>query len=147
MIRKGCAAAALVITLALFVAPFVASQTLPAPAGSAAQKVGIRSEGKAIGIDPATGPTFPVYANRDAVSDWEEAELTPHASGQFDVRFITTNRQLTITPDGRLESRPGGSVGAWELLYATQQPDGSALLYRLLPGGVPSRMLTIEARP
>lgn len=146
--KKVSATVALVVTLALFLfAPFVFSQTSPAPGVSSAQKVGIRSEGKAIGIDPATGPTFPVYANRDAVGDWEEAQLTSHPNGQFDVLFLATNRQLTITPDGRLESRPGGSVGGWELLYATQQPDGSALLYRLLPGNVPSRMLTIEAHP
>jgi hypothetical protein len=109
-------------------------------------KVALRLNGKVIGIDPSTGPYFPVYADRDQVGAWEEGELTAQPGIAFDFRFLAANRQLTITPDGRLESRSRGAIGLWELLYATDQPDGSAFVYRVVsPGHVPLT-LTIEAR-
>jgi hypothetical protein len=121
-------------------------------------KVGLRLNGKAIGIDPASVPDkvgpngvmiwgFPVYSNRTDIGAWEEAEMTPHGAMQFDVRFLVTNRQLTIDPTGHLQSRPAGQIGAWELLFATTQPDGSSLLYRFEGGVLVSSVLTVEARP
>lgn len=112
-------------------------------------KVGLRLNGKAIGVDPTpvagqTGDAqFPVYADRPTVGVWEEGELTEHGDGLFDFRFLAADRQLSLTPTG-LESRAAGSFGGWEQVYATQQPDGGALVYRY-ENGVPVVVLTIEA--
>jgi hypothetical protein len=105
-------------------------------------RVGLRLNGKVIGIDP-NDRQFSVYANRDRVGAWEEGELTRHSDGHFDFRFLASNRQLSLAPGGRLESRAAGTFGPWEQLWATTQPDGLHLLYRaegmaLLP------VLTIE---
>lgn len=103
------------------------------------------------GIEPNTAG-FPVYANRASAGSWEEVELTelPGGHGQFSVRFVAANRQLTMTPSGALESRPAGSVGSWETLYATTQPDGAKFLYRIDPDKpfpFIVRMLMIEEKP
>lgn len=113
-------------------------------------KVGFRLRGRVIGIEPTPRPgtsgdaQFPVYTNRDAVGAWEEAELTAHADGTFDARFLSANKQLSMTPSGELESRAAGQIGAWETFFATDQPDGSSLLYRF-EGDVLLDALTIEA--
>ncbi len=111
-------------------------------------KVALRLNGKAIGIDPLSGlAAFPIYADRDQVGDWEEGELTALAGNAFAFRFLASNRQLSLTPSGRLESRYAGWVGVWEMFFATQQPDGIAILYRVTSAGllVPV-VLTIEDR-
>jgi hypothetical protein len=92
--------------------------------------LGLRLNGKIIGVEPNTGPSFPVYTNRDSIGGWEEVTLTPHDNGTFDVIFVAANRQLSITPPGKLESRPIGAVGGWETFYATTQPEGVNFLYR-----------------
>lgn len=76
---------------------------------------GLRLNGKALGIEPFT--TI-VYANRDAVGAWEEGTLTLHPNNRYDFKFAATNRQLTITPDGKFESRAAGTFGEWEQLEA-----------------------------
>ncbi len=106
-------------------------------------KVGLRLHGQAIGIDPGDSHAA-VYANRAAVGGWEVGELTPNGDGKFNVRFLATNRQLSQQPDGTLESRPAGAIGGYESFYATDQPDGSALLYRF-EGAALLPPLTIEA--
>jgi hypothetical protein len=114
-------------------------------------KIGLRLHGKAIGIDPTPkagtidDARYPVYADKDQIGAWETAELTKHADGRFDVRFLAANRQLSITPFG-LESRVAGTFGLWEMVYATDQPDGCSLLYRL-DGQTLVTVLTIEALP
>ncbi len=75
--------------------------------------IGLRWNGKAIGVDPMD--PFTVYANRDYVGSWETVIVTPH-DGYVDVRFQAANRQLCITPDGKLETRPAGAIGEWERL-------------------------------
>jgi hypothetical protein len=112
-------------------------------------KIGLRMQGKAIGIDPTPKPgaiddaRYPVYSDKDQFGVWEAAELTKHADGRFDVRFLAANRQLSLTPFG-LESRVAGTFGPWEMQYATDQPDGSSLLYRF-EGQTLVTVLTIEA--
>jgi hypothetical protein len=114
-------------------------------------KIGLRLNGKAIGVEPRPRPgqigdaQYPVYADRDVVGSWEELELTPHDGGRFDARFLVADRQLSFTPSG-LETRAAGAIGSWELPYATDQPDGSALLYRFNDGSGLVAVLTIEAR-
>jgi hypothetical protein len=104
-------------------------------------KIGLRLHGKAIGVDPTPkagtidDARYPVYADK----------LTKHTDGRFDVRFLAANRQLSITPFG-LESRVAGTFGLWEMVYATDQPDGSSLLYRLDRQTLVT-VLTIEALP
>jgi hypothetical protein len=77
-------------------------------------KIGLRRSGTYLGIDPGD-PAHAVYTNRTAFGSWEEAELTQHGAW-YDVRFLAANRQLCITPEGRLESRPAGAIGEWEQL-------------------------------
>jgi hypothetical protein len=105
--------------------------------------IGLRYKGKALGID-INDPRFAVYSDRDSVGEWENVILTAHGSGKFDVRFVATNRQFTVTPWAAFESRPAGAIGGWELFYATRQPDGSALLYRFEEGNHLVAALTIE---
>ncbi len=105
--------------------------------------VGLRLRGQALGIDP-DDPRAAVYANRAAIGAWEVAELAPNGDGHFNVRFLATNRQLSQQPDGSLQSRIAGAIGAYESFYATDQPDGSALLYRF-EGSALLPVLTLEA--
>lgn len=113
-------------------------------------KIGLRLHGKAIGINPSpvTGQegdaAFPVYADRDRIGSWEVLELTKHSDGAFDARFLESNRQLSINPQGGLESRAAGETGGWESFYATEQPEGTCLLYRHDDVALMVVVLTIE---
>ena len=89
--------------------------------------VGMRLKGKFIGVQPGTTV---VYSNRDALGGWETIELTALNDGLFSGRFVDADKQLSIQPDGSLQTRPAGTVGAWEKFYATDQPDGASLVYR-----------------
>lgn len=116
----------------------------------AAMKVGIRLNGKVTGIDPtpvagkAGDDQFPLYADRDQVSAWEEGELTKHDNGvDFDLRYLGANRQLSLTPAGP-QTRAAGIVGAWETLQATEQPDGTKLLYRVENGALVGPVFEVE---
>lgn len=99
-------------------------------------KIGLRLHGKVIGIEPSPiagksgDEAWPVYSNRDTIGPWEEVELTRHNDGSFDARFLSSNRQLSINPQGGLESREAGQTGGWESFYATEQPEGTNFLYR-----------------
>ena len=95
-------------------------------------KVGLRLNGMAIGVDPDHPDT--VYHNRANVDAWEKCELTKHEEGHFDVRFIAANRALSIEPDGTHSTRAPGTFNAFEQLYATTQPDGISLVYRVANG-------------
>jgi hypothetical protein len=113
-------------------------------------RVALKSNGKYLGCDPTARPgvsgdaAFPVYADRDVRGGWETGELTKLNDRQFAVRLVEANRQLTITDDSRLESRPAGAIGGWEQFYATEQPDGSNLLYRFGADGRLLLVLTVE---
>jgi hypothetical protein len=91
-------------------------------------KVGVRFNGKVLRVDP-TQPKV-VHADRDTVGPHEEIELTKHDDNRFDARFLASNMQLSMNFEGKLETRPAGTDGAWETFFATDQPDGSSLLYR-----------------
>ena len=110
-------------------------------------RVSLRSGRGFLGIDPATGDAdFPVYDDRPEAWSWERAELTAQGAGMFSVRFLAANRQLSLMEDGRFESRPAGDIGPFELVYATEQPDGTSFAYRFQDGrlvGVP--LLVAEA--
>ena len=80
---------------------------------------GLRQHGKAIGVEPKA--PYEVYADREAIGAWEEVVLTASHDGLVDVRFLAANRQLTVTPNGKLESRPAGEIGEWELFTRTGQ--------------------------
>jgi hypothetical protein len=100
---------------------------------------------------PLTGDAqFPIYFNRPGQKNegggWETAELTPHDGGQFDVRYVDSNRQLSVDQFGAMTSRAAGAIGSDELFYATTQPDGSNLLYRFQNGVLVSTVLTLEAK-
>lgn len=75
------------------------------------------ANGRYLGVDP--GDPSRVYADRAKGGAWEEVAITPHPDGWVDVRFLAANRQLCITPDGTLETRPAGAIGAWEQLIAS----------------------------
>lgn len=104
-------------------------------------RVFAKKDGKYVGVQPGTTT---VYADRSSGGSWEEVELTPRGDGFFDARFVAADVQLCMTPTGALEPRPAGMVGVWESLYATDQPDGSSLLYRL-DGDRLVNVLTLEA--
>jgi hypothetical protein len=100
---------------------------------------------------PLTGDgEFPIYFNRPGQKNegggWETVELTPHDGGQFDVRYVDSNRQLSVDQFGAMTSRAAGAIGSDELFYATTQPDGSNLLYRFQNGVLVSTVLTLEAK-
>lgn len=104
-------------------------------------KVYLKLNNKFCGVDPAD-PALAVYANRPQAGEWEQATLSgPDANGKFSVSFVAANCTLSMTPFG-LEGRPIGTFSEWEQLFATDQPDGLSLLYRL---GAAPFCLTIEA--
>jgi hypothetical protein len=88
-----------------------------------------------IGVSPTPIPdqegdaAYPVYADRERGGGWEAVELT-QAGPHFYVRFTESNRTLSLTPEGLLQSRTAGTTGPWEAFFATTQPDGINLLYR-----------------
>lgn len=90
---------------------------------------------------PVPGKTgddqYPCYQDRPAANGWESATVTDLGGGQVDVLFEEAKREFTITPEGALQTRAKGAIGGWEKMYATQQPDGSMLIYRLesMPDG------------
>lgn len=124
----------------------------PATPYGGLMRVYLRQNGKYAGIDPS--PThgkhgddaFPVYVDRAEGNGWESAELTirdPH-TGECDVRFEAADRQLSCSPEPRLQSRSKGSDGPWELFYATTQPDGTNVLYHRVDDVLVPLALQIE---
>lgn len=97
--------------------------------------------GRYIGVDPSDPARF-VYTDRASGGAWEELELTKHDDGRFDIRFVAADLTLAIEPSGHLTTRPKGTYGSYEQLYACNQPEGYSILYR---HGV-SVYLTLEAR-
>ncbi len=117
-------------------------------------RVGMRLRGHVIGVDPspqahlAGDAQFPVYRNRTEVGGWEQLELTVYDDGSCSARFEDANRQLSIPPTGPPETRAvTDDPGGWERFFATEQPDGSALVYRFENGVLCECVLTIEAVP
>jgi hypothetical protein len=106
-------------------------------------RVYLKHGGKYIGADPAKPNA--VYSDRVAGGGWEAVELTPQGDGGlFDARLVAADRQLSLQPDGRLETRPAGTFDAYELFRATEQPEGLAILYREQDGAVVGVPLSIE---
>lgn len=97
-------------------------------------KIFAKLHGRYIGVDPSRPDA--VYADRAAGGAWELLELQPRDGGLFLVRFVEADRVLSIQPDGKLETRQAGTDGAYELLRATLQPEGVAILYRVDDAGV-----------
>lgn len=87
---------------------------------------------------------FPVYHDRSAANGWEAIELTPKDGGHFLARFMDADRGLSIQNDGSLQTRAAGTDGPFEQLYATTQPDGISILYRVDNGVMVGTPLTIE---
>jgi hypothetical protein len=105
-------------------------------------KVHLKLAGKYVGVDPSK-PSV-VYHDRATGGAWEDVDLQPQADGLFLARFIAADRVLSVQPDGRLETRPAGTDGAYELLRATTQPEGLDILYREADGRIVGVPLTIE---
>ena len=106
-------------------------------------RVFLKSHGQYIGVEPGTTN---VYADRAAGGAWEEVELESKGSGAFVATFVADSVVLSIQPDGRLETRPAGTDGPYELVRATSQPEGLDILYREDGAtGVIGSPLTIEA--
>lgn len=101
-----------------------------------------RLNGKFVGVDPSSPNR--IYADRTAGGAWEEIKLTAHENGRFDALLVAVNKQLSFGPGG-LELRPAGAIGEWELPFATTQPEGTNLLYRVQDGSFAGPVLTIEA--
>ena len=84
------------------------------------------------GVDP--NRTSIVYYNRpgepNAGGPWEEVEFTPQGNA-YAVRYTQANKQLSIQNDGRLETRPAGTYGPFELFQIrTEEGSGRHILYR-----------------
>lgn len=105
-------------------------------------RVYVKAAGKYVGADPAHGER--PYRDRVAGGGWEEVELQLQPGDHFLARLVAANRVLSIQPDGRLETRPAGTAGAYELLRATTQPEGLNLLYREADGAIVGVPFTIE---
>ena len=74
-------------------------------------KVGLKLNGKFIGCEPGT--IYP-YADRENQGLWESLEII-ESDGYYSARFISADRQLSIQPGGRLETRDAGFLGLYEL--------------------------------
>lgn len=101
----------------------------------------LKRHGLYLGVDPAF-PAF-VYGDRQHGAAWEEVLVTAHAGGLIDVVFVAANRQLTITPDGQLETRIAGTFQEWEQLTVLPLPaSGLPLLRRVNVS--PSQPIEVE---
>lgn len=69
--------------------------------------------------DP-TGTVFSDHMNLDRCS---EVTITDQGAGLVSVLFTDAQRQFTITPDGRLETRARGAIGGWELFAIAMAAD------------------------
>jgi len=78
-----------------------------------------------IGVDPAHPDV--VYADRTSANGWEAIELKPTGKG-FSAWFIDAKVCLSLDQFGNFHTR--ASAGGDETFFCTNQPDGSALLYR-----------------
>jgi hypothetical protein len=110
------------------------------PLSGVTMKVYAKKDGKYIGCAPNSDR---VYTDRLQGGGWEEIDLNKKGD-RFIANLIAANRVLSIEPDGTLTTRSPGTDGPYEQLYATTQPDGSNLLYRL-HDGVLLPVLQIEA--
>lgn len=100
----------------------------------------LKLNGKYVGVEPGTDR---VYADRLSGGAWEEIELKSRGDGSFTARFVAADKQLSIQPNGSLETRPSGTDGAYEIVRATTQPEGLNLLYRSSDDHVLGTPLTI----
>lgn len=71
----------------------------------------LKSRGFYVGVAPGTTE---VYADRQAGGAWEEIEFTRRDDGRYTARFVAANLVLSVQPDGRFETRPAGTDGAFE---------------------------------
>lgn len=110
---------------------------------------GLRLNGKVIGVEPAH-PSV-VYADRAQVGAWEEVKLIAHPEDLFEIRFIASNRTLSLTPWGTLETRDPGTFGEWER-FKVNQTTGALFRLPILPsfaieGWTPApSLIHLEAR-
>ena len=91
-------------------------------------KVFLGSGNNYVGVDPKAPDVF--YPMKPDKGSYQAVELTPIGDGVFVAEMIAAKRSLSFTPTG-LELRPAGTRGGYELLRATVQPEGAALLYRI----------------
>jgi hypothetical protein len=88
----------------------------------------VKIHGQYTGVEPSGSS---VYQNRDAGGEWEAVEVTRHNDEFFDARYLAANRQLSMQPDGRLESRPAGAIGLYEQFQIrTEDGTGRHIMYR-----------------
>ena len=68
----------------------------------------------------------------DSPTDAGIVVLTKHDGNRFDALFVQANVQLSIQNDGSLQTRPAGTLAAYEMeqVFATSQPEGQNILYR-----------------
>jgi hypothetical protein len=95
-------------------------------------KVYLKKSGKYVGCAPNSEE---VYADRQHGGAWEEVELEKKGD-RFIANLVAAQRVLSLEPNGTLSTRPAGTSGAYEQMYATTQPDGSNLLYRFHDGNI-----------
>lgn len=91
-------------------------------------QIWLKRDGRYIGVNPHSRST--VYADRTKADEWEEIELTRHDDGLYDARFVAANVQLSIQPNGSLETRPAGVFGPWELFTVSDAPGVAMTLGR-----------------
>lgn len=85
-------------------------------------------DGRYLCVEPNPVWNYQVFTDHHKVDECGEVVITQHGS-YVDVLFKQANRQFTITPDGKLESRPGGAIGEWEQMQLTIE-GGRAILSR-----------------
>lgn len=117
----------------------------------------LKLNGTYIGVDPTPvagksgDDAFPVYLDRPpahpgVAGSWETWDLVQQPDGRFQATEISSNRVLSIQPDGSLQTRVAGTYGGYEQLDATTQPspDALSLLYRVDSGKILGSPLVIE---
>lgn len=85
------------------------------------------------GVDPSHPDK--VYYNRpnepNQGDGWEQILFTPHSDGTWDAAYEVAGKQLSLQPDGSLQTRPLGTFGPFEQFEIRVEDDTQRiLLYR-----------------
>lgn len=130
-------------------APVPSTPFPPAHSLGGSMRVYLKKAGKYTGINPTPvagksgDAQFPVYADRPAGGAWEEIDLEPVGNG-FTATYVAANRELSIQPDGSLQSRAAKTDGGYEVNQAVTEPDNLSVFYRDDSGQILGTPLTIE---
>lgn len=91
-------------------------------------------DGWYFGIDPSQPDRIYHNAEHTQGGEWEKLELIPYGDpkdGKFTARFVAGDRVMSMQPNGFIEARQSGTSGQYEVFYATNQPNGQGIMYKV----------------